>query len=52
MATLEISYPTTSRPGYLKIAQAKENDHKFTLIIEAFEEKINKHLKEMQKNSM
>jgi hypothetical protein len=54
MGPPEPSYGTTASPGYSNTAEAQENDLKSNLMkmIEAFKEKMNKSLEEINENTI
>lgn len=54
MTPSDLRYSTTARPGYSNTAKAQENDLKSNLMRtkEAFKEKMNKSLKDIQENTI
>lgn len=54
MTPIKHSYPTTVNPGYPKTTKIQENNFNsnLTKMIEAFEEEMNRSLKEIQENSI
>ena len=54
MSLTEPNYPTVACPDYYNTTEIQENDLQQNLIkmIEAFKDKINKSLKEIQENTI